>query len=316
MKLLYDSKVQVSIVVEERRWLPRVLYSTIFTIIIFWTQTKHYQDFYTNDGVVGETHMNNKKTKQVTINEVRDLFNFNDTLKYCVNLKESSPQLPFDVDPDWEGYRLGDCIKMCKECMVHPGAQKQIGSLMDQYHKQACPENNTNFVSGGNLTLISNLFEQRKDNPSFKTPAEDELLIHLRLGDVLEFSLANVETMLIEGESPFHSSAFKNSIKSAYEYIADIVNSGRKQVVIRGGTHNPQFYRKSRVYSECLEEVIVAAGYYYDYNVSLQLLEGTPEQDFYYMSHARQLVVGVGGFSRIIGKMVKYHGGTIIGRTF
>ena len=109
MKLLYDSKVQVSIVVEERRWLPRVLYSTIFVIIIFWTQTKHYQDFYTNDGVVGETHMNNKKTKQVTINEVRDLFNFNDTLKYCVNLKENSPQVqvPFDVDPDWEGYRLG-----------------------------------------------------------------------------------------------------------------------------------------------------------------------------------------------------------------
>lgn len=65
-----------------------------------------------------------------------------------------------------------------------------------------------------------------------------------------------------------------------------------------------------------IEEVIVAAGHYYDYNVSLQLLEGTPEQDFYYMSHARQLVVGVGGFSRIIGKMVKYHGGTIIGRTF
>ena len=52
--------------------------------------------FYTNDGVVGETHMNNKKTKQVTINEVRDLFNFNDTLKYCVNLKENSPQVPFD----------------------------------------------------------------------------------------------------------------------------------------------------------------------------------------------------------------------------
>ena len=267
-----------------------------------------------------EMHMNTKIKKQVTtINEVHDLFHFNDTLKYCVaNLtKNSHHQVPFEVDPDWEGYRLGDCIKMCKMCMDFPGAKKQVGSLMDQYHKQACPENNANYVSGGNLTLISNLFEERKSDPSFKTPAEDELVIHLRLGDVIEFSKANVETMLIEGASPMmYTSAFKNSVKSAYEYIADIVNSGCKRAVIRGGTHNRQFYRKSRVYVECLEEVTVAAGHYYGYNVSFQMLEGTPEQDFYYMCHARQVVVGVGGFSRLIGRMVKYNGGKIIGRTF
>ena len=86
--------------------------------------------------------------------------------------------------------------------------------------------------------------------------------------------------------------------------------------MIRGGSHWPQYHKNSCVYAACLQEVVVTAGYYYGYNVSLQLEGNTPREDFYYMCHARQFVVGVGGFSRTIDLMVKYRGGTIVGRSF
>ena len=144
-----------------------------------------------------------------------------------MNLKENGPLVPFAIKPEWHDFRLGDCIKMCEEYMKYTGAQLHKGTtLMEQYHKQACGEDNANYVLGGNFSIISKLFQQRNSDTSFKTPEEDELVIHLRLGDVIEFSKANVETMLIEGASPFHHKSFTNSIKSAYEYIADIANSG------------------------------------------------------------------------------------------
>ena len=86
--------------------------------------------------------------------------------------------------------------------------------------------------------------------------------------------------------------------------------------MIRGGSHWPQYHKNSCVYAACLQEVVVTAGYYYGYNVSLQLEGNTPKEDFYFMCHTRQFVVGVGGFSRTIDLMVKYRGGTIVGRSF
>jgi hypothetical protein len=51
-------------------------------------------------------------------------------------------------------------------------------------------------------------------------------------------------------------------------------------------------------------------------NVTVHLDGGDADADFYYMCHAKQLVVSSGGFSALIAKMVRYYGGTIVGRTF
>lgn len=205
-------------------------------------------------------------------------------------------------------------MKMCKDCMVYSGALLHNNTMMKDYYEQACREDNTNYVLGGNLSIISNVLYKRKSDPSFRAPMEDELVVHLRLGDVIELADADVETMLIKGASPWHHASFKNGIKSAHEYIADIVKSGYKKVVIRGGAHWPQYYRKSRIYAVCLKEAITEAGYYHGFNVSMSLEGNSPDQDFYYLCHAKQIIVGVGGFSRLIGQIVSHYGGTIVGR--
>jgi hypothetical protein len=162
------------------------------------------------------------------------------------------------------------------------------------------------------MTVVEEIFQLHKQDPSFTVPAADELVIHLRLGDVIERSDSEVETMLMKGADPGHNKNFKTAIKSIREYLANIQESGLDKVVIRGGTHKTKYYEKSRVYAGCLKEAIGNAGYH----VSMEVEGNTPDQDFYYMSHATKVIVSTGGYSRLIGRMAERGGGIIVGRTF
>ena len=162
--------------------------------------------------------------------------------------------------------------------------------------------------------MVLELMQERRSDPSFKTPDEDELVIHLRLGDVVENSPSDVETMLIKGAVPRHSAAYgsRSSIKSVYEYLSNIADSGSSKVTIVGGSHHPDNYRKSRVYANCLWQSIEKAGYI----VGMQVDGSDPDHDFYFMASARKIAVSTGGFSRLVGRLVELSGGTIVGRSF
>jgi hypothetical protein len=108
------------------------------------------------------------------------------------------------------------------------------------------------------------------------------------------------------------NSFYHKGIKSVEEYLSTIRESGLKKVVLRGGSHFPKVYPKSRIYTKCLTEAIQQAGYAI---TSVQFDgEDNPDQDFFYMSHARHFVQATGGYSRLIAHMVKHYGGTILGR--
>jgi hypothetical protein len=217
--------------------------------------------------------------------------------------------IPFNVT--WEEYRLGDCIKLCRVCDRGPrnSMARQYGNLVCGTGKD---DKTRKHVHGGNLTFVEKVLQLHTQDPSFTLPAVDELVIHLRIGDVIERSKAPVEEMLMHGANPAHYKTFKTAIKSVHEYISNIQESGLHKVVIRGGAHKPNEYKKSRVYAECLKEAIENAGYH----VSMEVEGNTPDSDFYYMSRAKTIIVSTGGYSRLMGQMVKKGGGTVVGRTF
>jgi hypothetical protein len=66
------------------------------------------------------------------------------------------------------------------------------------------------------------------------------------------------------------------------------------------------------MYTGCLKEAIENTGN----NVSTELEGNNPDQDFYYMGHAKRLIVSTGGYLRSMGKMVQKGGGVVIGRVF
>ena len=128
-------------------------------------------------------------------------------------------------------------------------------------------------------------------------PEPEALVINLRLGDIVETSKSTAEQMLISGANPGN---FQKGLKSIHEVLDNIHSSKATIVHIVGGSHMKHFWKKSRVYAGCLHRAIQTAGH----NVTMRL-EGThPDVDFYYISHAIQLVVSAGGYSNIMGKLL------------
>ena len=164
----------------------------------------------------------------------------------------------------------------------------------------------------GNMPFVREMLDTYNGKKPFPRPDEDELVLHFRLGDIIERSNASVTTMLSKGADPDHHTVYKSAIKSADEYLDNIAESGLPKVTIRGGSHRRYEYKKSRVYAGCLKRAIETAGY----GVKMELDSGNPDADFYYMSFGRKIVVSTGGFSRIIGELVQLGGGEIIGRKF
>jgi hypothetical protein len=298
-----------------------IIFLASFIVVVFTTFTviKDMCYKYNHDGIVGTANNANvyDKTQQQRNGIVDSSF-----LDRCVMDFEDDDIKPFELVPGWEWYRLGDCIKLCQGCAN--GSKIKNGTFAADYFQHHCPGDRSN------LTAIEEVFQRRIDSLQqqqqqqqqqslivspydiLTVPDPDVLVIHLRLGDVIENSAASVEQMLLSGADPAHNINFKSSIKSVHEVLANIQESGLSKVSLRGGSHQANYYVKSRVYAGCLKKAIQHAGY----QVQMSLDRTTPDQDFYYMSHATHIVVSTGGYSRLIGKLVQKRGGTIVGRTF
>jgi hypothetical protein len=215
--------------------------------------------------------------------------------------------IPFDI-------AIGDCIKFCR-CYHRSLPDTALNKM---FFKRSCPlersdPNNSRSVGKYNVSIIDEIHEKQSHYPNFTVPEPEALVIHLRLGDIIETTESIVEDILKDGASPgYLSNNFPLAIKSIHELLDNIHTSNAETVHIVGGSHKKQFWRKSRVYAGCIHRAIQTAGY----NVTMNLEGRHPDQDFYYMSHASQLVVSAGGFSNLMGQLVEHRGGKIIGRSF
>lgn len=220
----------------------------------------------------------------------------------------------------WKEMVLGDCIKNCN-CYQHP-----VGTFNDLYDQMYCQHlgNTGTTTPAANFSVMDDIHRLQSRRPpqeGFIQPHPNTLVVHLRLGDVVENAVPeNLVDILWEGGDPGHkrrAGRYPKAIKSASELLEnvyDTTDTGRaSNVHIVGGSHKVDFYLKSRVYAGCLQQVMLAAGYH-----DTQLtVEGVPaEQDFYYISHARQLVVSAGGYSNLMGQLASRRGATIVGRSF
>ena len=222
----------------------------------------------------------------------------------------------------WPNYRLGDCIRLCKSCekSLIVSDYKAL-SMAGEYWNVVCHRTNDYDRSrGSNFTFLEELFQRYEANPHPYTnpwpqPAEDELVIHLRIGDVMDDPIyvgkeASVFQMLRDGAFTRHGlngEDYPIGIKSIHDYLSLIRESNLTKVVLRGGPHKPKAFPNSRIFTSCLSKAIQAAGY----NISSLKVAGedNPDQDFFYMSHAKYFVPSTGGYSHLIARIVEQRGG-------
>ena len=222
---------------------------------------------------------------------------------------------PFDTLIEFKNYRLGDCVKLCSGCPTDQEFKNLAHwTIAGQYYDSGCDANGPHFhTKRGNETLLLEILKNVAETQDYPTPDPEAIVIHLRLGDKMESSKSNPFTMLHFSADPGRKS-FQgvHAIKSVYEFLSDIIISEAPKVVIRGGSQWPDEYKKSKTYAYCLAEAIEKAGY----EVEMNLSEGNPDRDFFYMVNARKMIPSVGGFSRFIAHMVLETGGIVYGRVF
>lgn len=226
-------------------------------------------------------------------------------LKSCVaffaNDRQHHDQQKLEPASLFSGYRLGDCIKGCRTC------GNDTDTIAFAYSQAACPS------SLNNLKVIKELLHQKDGKEGFEVPDPNAVVIHLRLGDVMERVSISATTMLMDGATPRHNGKFPGAIRSIYQYLDDLQETGATKVEIVGGSHHAYTGQtKSLPYAHCLHYALHMAGY----QTSLRLGGVSPDQDFYYMSHSKRIMVSSGGFSRLMGQMAVEHGGEIIGKSF
>lgn len=242
----------------------------------------------------------------------------------CVRRQaDDSVNQPFEVQ--WENYRLGDCIRACNACSNSMKASTYGNlSIAGEYWINVCHEEDQNGTRSKNFDYLYGLFQRYKHDPypysdPWKVPSPDDLVVHLRIGDVMDESShmdGNITpfVMLRDGAATSHGpmDRYPHGIKSISMYLSLLRDLGQRNVFLRGGAHSPKPYPKSKIYTRCLIMALEAAGF----STEGSDLEGrhNPDQDFYYMSHARQFVPGTGGYSMIIAKMVNRLGGKVINR--
>ena len=248
----------------------------------------------------GSTMTNNSSVQLPTSNHTRGTSHF---LEQCArDVTKNATLQSHNWKPLLPGYRLGDCIKLLKHC----GSKKQWGrdTLAVAYSKNTKNRNDRN--------LVMKLIDAMHNSSANTKPEPNALVIHLRLGDVIEKSRSSAQDMLLYGGTPKHHKNFNNAIKPAHELLEAASHAKPDHVYLVAGAHSPLHPRcKSWPYANCVHRVFQYTGY----NTSLIMFKD-PDQAFVFMQYAKKFVVGVGGYSRIIAFLVRLRGGVVFGRTF
>ena len=194
----------------------------------------------------------------------------------------------------WPGYRLGDCVKLNRACHY------PFPSLAGQYAS----------ASGGNhsnIKLLTDLVKKMK----CPRPPPESMVIHLRLGDVIEKSTAPVTQMLSIGAKAAHGPHSNFEIKSFPDIHAKARKVNVSLISLVAGSHFSEYAgaraKKSHAYFACIAELLRMENF-----SVLPVLHLDPDQSFCYAVHARYIVLGVGGFSRLIGRVATNLGNSVV----
>jgi hypothetical protein len=242
-------------------------------------------------------------------------------VRECVHEQQQlpPPQPPNEV---FSRYQLGDCLSMChctnQVILAYPH------SFSAKFKARACDGNAYTFRNTHMYDHVMRIFAEVNGTAGFREPEPTSLVIHLRLGDMVEKAAVDVQTMLISGADPGGTHGanrrYPNSIKSVPELLADAAMANVTTVHIVGGGCWRRVWSenqhdkciKSTIYARCVLRAFEHQGY----STTLSMDGENADEDFYFMTHAKHFIETSGGFSRLAANLVERQGGTVYGRRF
>ena len=206
-------------------------------------------------------------------------------------------------------YRLGDIVAR-NDPYVCSGyyLNKHKGTIGYEYAAKTNERNNFRV-----LYKISKLRKKK-----LKTiPKNNEIIVHLRLGDVIELSNLSVDEYL-ETNKKFDKVAVGMNCLVQYikprKFYEDYILKNIKKikeidtVVFVAGDHQElDSLKKSKEYLEKVSEIFEHNGY----KIKVRFNEYTADDDFVYCSNAKYFVPSGGRYSELISNVAKFNNGKV-----
>ncbi|KAL3929001.1 MAG: hypothetical protein SGARI_004877, partial [Bacillariaceae sp.] len=218
-------------------------------------------------------------------------------LEQCVDAMENNPTVyqkwnNFDKhnledNKEHSVYRLGDCIRLCDQCVNRGRDRQNIKEISVYYGEMACSAMDEP-AKFGNYDVLESIFHMVENDTNrtgeFVKPDPDATIIHLRLGDVMEHGYkvdgsvakGSASYFLVHGGIGAHPAyakeldkdvtnetanvSYQKSIFSVQDYLEALQKAGASKVVIVGGSHKKKRYKKSKPYAYCLAHGLAFAG--------------------------------------------------------
>jgi hypothetical protein len=157
---------------------------------------------------------------------------------------------------------------------------------------------------------------QRRARKAAESPPPNSLVVHLRLGDVIDAANETVPELLRTQHYFYHDNNTGEEYKKAWNaYVRPLARFSKlpfeNDVIIMGATHYGQSDLRGNVTKSCL--YMRAIQKYFEMRgakVTLRLGR-PPDDDLVYGSQSKWYAQAGGGYTKIIGKLVMRSGGQV-----
>jgi hypothetical protein len=199
-----------------------------------------------------------------------------------------------------KGYRLGDMVKgewRWKRNGESYHYKNFPNSIASEYMRKTKEYNN--------IPIILDIINRR--STSLKIPDKNTIVIHLRVGDVIEDSKHSVEEMLLE-QTYYNKHSWSNYVSPLPYLVKKVKSCDLKNIIIVAAAHQDISTFKSNLYIKSIQKYFQDLGY----NVQLRV-GGDPDEDVIFMSNAKYFIPATGGgFTHLITEIVKNKGGKVL----
>lgn len=223
-------------------------------------------------------------------------------------LKTNKRKIIIKVPSEYQ-YRVGDMfLQQFWRKEGYGGKDRETGEDLtgEEYHRKYFPDSiATEYMirskTSKKYDILLSIINARKTY--YTLPPKDALLIHLRVGDVVddrEWNDQSVKDLLMNG------SPYVKSLNSIHRILNCAHMHGVNNVQIVYGFHTKGKFPKSKLYLVCIHEYCKKNGF----NAKL-MTHSSADEALVYMSNAAFFAESGGGFSYIITRLVKKNGGRV-----
>lgn len=142
----------------------------------------------------------------------------------------------------------------------------------------------------------------KEKSNGYEIPNDDELIIHLRIGDVIDWEYNDSIDDLLEGRKKYF-------YLISYDYLdkmsKQIIDMDIEKIILVGGYHTKEDHSRSEEYVAKIKKYIEDKGF----KVTTRIDKGSGDEDFIYMSNSKYFLKSGGGYSNLINRMVKMNNG-------